>query len=163
MGGAGDYLPGPDVLGQSEQGLALALGGHHLAVQLEPGQEGGGFLDGVIPELGNVLVDGGAGDRLGAGGKVVHDGLLEALVLLLRLGHLLLAAGILLRQKFLLMGQDSQGLVLGGAELDRLAVQHGGDIGETLGLGDTGGLLLGSVAHSVTSFLALVATLKCWR
>ena len=163
MGGAGDYLSGPVVLGQSEQGLALALGGRHLTVQLELAQEGGGFLDGVVAELGNGLVDGGAGDRLGAGRQVVHDGLLEALVLLLRLGHLLLTAGVLLRQKLLLMGQDSQGLVLGGAELNGVAVQHGGDVSKTLGLGDAGGLLLGSVAHSITSFLALVATLKCWR
>lgn len=147
IGREGSFSPLPEDLRQLEQGLALFLVGGHTVSNLQLSHESGHLLIGEVSESGDTLENLGAGHTTVNAGQELQNLLLIALVLNLGLGLLLVAVtGVLLRQQFQLMVEDSHGVLDGGAIGHRLAVQQGLNVLETHGLGDAG-LLLG-VSHS---------------
>lgn len=140
MAGRGFYPSPLWNLGEMEQRLALRLGLDHLISQHELTYQRGDLLSGETIELGHTLDNLGAGHTnliLGEGCQELQDDGLIALILLLGLGLLLILAAVLAGQQAQLVVDEGHGILDGGAIVDGGAIQHGLDILETHGLGDT--------------------------
>ncbi len=152
---AGIFHPALSGLGHTEQGLALFLRSHDTAGHLELTHQSRHFLIAKISQGRHGLQNLRAGHAIGVigqSGQVLHNLLLERLVLLLGRGQLLIAATrVLLRQKLQLMVNNSDRNLRGRAICHGVAIQKGLDVLETLGLSDTDFLL----AHNDTSFLTV--------
>lgn len=152
---AGIFHPALSGLGHTEQGLTLFLRGHDTAGHLELTHQRRHFLIAKVSQGGHELQNLRAGHAIGVirqSRQVLHNLLLERLVLLLGRGQLLIArAGVLLGKQFQLVVNDSHRNIHGRAIGHRLPGQQGLNVLETLALSDTDFLL----AHNNTSFLTV--------